>query len=89
MENTALLRNCANYDQDVLLADLSQTGIREVSIFNEVESFHVTTNFAVDITHDIFEGICNYDMSHIINYLVKVKKYFTFERLNIQKRMFN
>lgn len=88
-ENTALLRDRANYDIDVLMADLSQTGVREVSIFNEIQSFHVTNNFAVDIMHDIFEGICNYDMSHIIDYLVNVKKFLSFKRLNVRKKMFN
>lgn len=38
--------------------------------------------------HDIFEGICHYDMCHIINKLIDMK-YFTLDVLNDRKYMFN
>lgn len=88
-ENAALLRNRQNYEIDVRLADPKQTGIKELSVFHSINSFHVTNNFAVDVMHDIFEGICHYNMSHIIDYLVNVKNYFDLPRLNLRKNMFN
>jgi hypothetical protein len=38
------------------------TGIYEESIFNTVNLFHVVDNFSVDIMHDIYEDIGNYNI---------------------------
>lgn len=81
-------RNPTNYEEDVRIDDIALTGVKKPSIFNSINSFHVTTNFAVDVMHDIFEGICHYDIGHIINYLINMN-YFTLEILNIRKLMFN
>lgn len=83
-----LSRNLFNYDEDVDANNMSLTGIKELSILNSIHSFHVTTNFAVDIMHDIFEGVCHYDMCHIINHLMN-SKYFSLKTLNARKQMFN
>lgn len=37
--------------------------------------------------HDVFEGICHYDLCHIIPYLIKMK-YFNLETLNSRKLTF-
>lgn len=87
-ENPNLLRNIHNYDEDVAVIDINSTGIKEVSILNEINSFHVTSNFAVCIMHDIFEGVCHYDMCHIITHCIKTG-YFSLDTLNIRKGMFN
>jgi len=64
--------------------------IYEESIFNTVHLFHFVENFSVDIMHDIYEGIGNYNMCHII---LRVKlidlKYFNLETLNNRKQHFN
>lgn len=88
IDDQSLSRNLLNYDEDVNADDISSTGIKEFSIFNMINSFHVTTNFAVDIMHDIFEGVCHYDMCHIIKYLTSCN-YFSLRTLNVRKQMFN
>lgn len=55
---------------------MTETGISQPSVFNSVPSFHVTNNLAVDIMHDLYEGVCHYDLSHILSYLFE-KKYLT------------
>ena len=70
VENQALLRNEDNYREDIATNDVSRTGIRRQSIFNELGVFHVTRNFAPDIMHDLLEGVCMWDMKLVINELV-------------------
>lgn len=88
MENRLLLRNAINYDEDVAISNVSLTGIKENSILNSINTFHVTQNFAVDIMHDIFEGVCHYDICHIIVKLIDMQ-YFSLNILNDRKLMFN
>lgn len=64
------------------------TGIKERSLLNSINSFHVTTNYAVCVMHDIFEGVCHYDMCHIINYFIS-SNFFSLDTLNGRKQMFN
>lgn len=88
IDDSNLLRNPFNYDEDIDNDDMSRTGIKEASILNSINSFHVTTNFAVDVMHDIFEGVCHYDMCHIITHLIN-SKYFSLQKLNVRKQMFH
>lgn len=87
-ENSNFSRNINNYTVDVAANDIQSTGIKENSILNSIKSFHSTTNFAVDIMHDLFEGVCHYDMCHVITHLID-QKYFSLQTLNIRKHMFN
>jgi len=59
------------------------------SILNKIISFHVTSNYSVDLMHNIFEGICHYNMCHVINYYTDVVKIFSLELLNYRKQHFN
>lgn len=88
-ENPLLMRNINNYSQDVAKMDVTQTGIHKNSFLNNITSFHVTQNYCVDIMHDLFEGVCHYDMCHIIKYFTEVTKYFSLETLNLRKNNFN
>lgn len=38
--------------------------------------------------HDLHEGVCHYNMSHIITNLIE-SKYFTLDELNTRKQSFN
>lgn len=82
-----ILRTKENYSSDVKNNE-NNYGVFEDSIFNSLKSFHVTENYAVDVMHDIYEGVCIYDMCHIILNCIK-KKYFSLEFLNNRKRSFN
>lgn len=54
IQNDALMRNIQTYEIDLDLNDVSETGIKEACFFNKIDSFYVTKNYAVDISHDIF-----------------------------------
>jgi len=81
----------AHYRQlyrDVALNNFSETGIYKESILNNIHSFHVTQNYVVDIMHDIFEGVCHYNLCHIIKYYINLQ-IFSLETLNLRKKNFN
>lgn len=63
-------------------------GIYEESIFYKIYSFQVVNNYAVDIMHDIYEGICVYNMNHIICNLISLR-FFSLETLKKRKQEFN
>jgi hypothetical protein len=88
-ENTALLRTVENYESDLCKDNYSTTGIRHRCIFNDIPSFHVTSNCSVDLMHDVLEGVCSYDMSHILRYLIIEKKYLSVETFNFRVSTFN
>jgi hypothetical protein len=56
------LRNIDTYKSGIEINDMSLTGINQACVFNEICSFHVTENYAVDIMHDLLEGVCKYDI---------------------------
>lgn len=87
-EDVKLLRNFANYNEDLKLNIFKKTGIHEDCIFNCLKSFHVTLNVAVDIMHDLFEEVLKNDLSLIILYFIN-KKYFTLEQVNSRKQLFD
>lgn len=68
--------------------DFSNTGIHGDCVLNCLKCFHVTLNVAVDIMHDLFEGVVKNDLSVIILYFIN-KKYLTLEQLNVRKQLFD
>lgn len=88
-EDGTLLRNIDNYTEDVDKDDFSSTGINKDSVLNQIKLFHVTSNFSVDIMHDIFEGICHYNMCHLIIYFTEKVQIFSLETLNFRKQNFS
>lgn len=61
-ENILALRNETNYSECIATSDASLTGINKNSLLNSIPSFHVTKNAAVDVMHDIFEGVVHYNL---------------------------
>jgi hypothetical protein len=47
------------------------TGIKRACILNEIPSFQVTENFAMDAMHDLLEGIIPYELEAVLPILVK------------------
>lgn len=83
------MRTFDNYCADVLSKNSYETGVSKESILNQINSFYVTYNFCVDMMHDLYEGICHYDMCHIIKYYINTAKLFTLNTLNTRKSNFN
>lgn len=44
----------------------------------------MTDNLSVDIMHDLFEGVCVFDMIEIIKYFTTVVNFFTLNDLNFR-----
>lgn len=83
------LRNRINYQTDLNLNNVTETGIKEECVLNLINSFHVTENFAVDISHDIFEGVALYDITNILYQFIITDKLFSIEILNYKLKYFN
>ena len=65
-ENEELIRTPENYESDVLLSNITTTGIRERCIFNRLNHFHIAVNKTVDFMHDVLEGVCVYVIRNIL-----------------------
>ncbi|KAF0714943.1 Uncharacterized protein FWK35_00018261, partial [Aphis craccivora] len=57
-------------------------------ILNNINSFHVTTNFCVDVMHDIFDGVCHYDMCHTVTYYTDTVNVSALETFNFRTQHF-
>lgn len=86
VENHVHVRTIDNYNADL---QNTQFGIKEKCIFNELENYHCIVNITCDIMHDIYEGICRYDIGHILSYYIFEKKLFTIALLNQKIKYFN
>lgn len=88
-ENSALLRTFSEYHTDVENNDVSTSGIKHETFFNKLPNFHATSNYYVDVMHDIYEGVCHYDLSLILNNLIMEKRYFSLDVFNEKKKLFD
>ena len=82
VEDKAYLRTKTSYQRDLLLNDMSRTGIKEKCTFNRLPNFHVLENLSSDIMHDFLEGTCVFDMAALLNHFIDEKKYFSLDQLN-------
>lgn len=87
-ESQLILRNRENYLHDVTKCQVSETGIHVNSIWNDIATFHVTENYSIDMMHDLFEGVCHYDLRQIINNFID-ENFFTLDLLNERKYNFH
>ncbi|KYN18886.1 hypothetical protein ALC57_08792, partial [Trachymyrmex cornetzi] len=85
-EDPALLRNVFNYNDNIQLWNVSETGLKENCVFHDIPSFHMTDNYSADELHDVREGLCNIDMIHILNNLTN-DKYKCFDLTSLNNRM--
>lgn len=65
-----LLRTPENYASDVRLNDCKLTGIKELSIWNRLNGYDTCSNMSVDVMHDLYEGVCIYVMTSIVEYFI-------------------
>jgi len=81
VEDKQLLRTVREYTNDLQKNDVSVTGLTEICVWNQLDSFHILQNMSCDIMHDVFEGVCQYDMSKLILHFIQ-SNLFTLEDLN-------
>ncbi|XP_063382362.1 uncharacterized protein LOC134668830 isoform X1 [Cydia fagiglandana] len=89
VESVCTLRNKDNYTKDLISNDPTGTGVYGDSIFNTLPTYHVTENMAVDIMHDIFEGVCHYDICNMLLHYVHRTKLFSLSTLNSRLSLFD
>lgn len=65
-EHFEFFRNDINYQKDLALQDHKESGIRTRCIFEDLPSFSVVDNFCFDIMHDVYEGVCVYDVCNVL-----------------------
>lgn len=87
--NTSLFRSIEIYEHDVNLNEFKSTGLKERCIFNCLDNFHAAENYYADIMHDLYEGVCHYDMLNILRYLLYDAQYFSLYTLNNRLEMFS
>jgi len=73
-EDVNLLRNKANYTEDVTINNVIATG-KESCSFNVLNSFHAVENYSIDIMHDLLEGVCIYEVSYILHHFIVEQQY--------------
>lgn len=83
------LRTVSNYNEDLLVNDVSKTGVKENCVFNTLPTFHAVSNYAVDVMHDLLEGVCHYDLLHVLSYYINCLKLFSLDTLNYRLSIFN
>lgn len=86
LEDSAFLRNATNYEYDF---NNLANGVLGECVWNSLPNFHLTQNLSCDIMHDIYEGVCRYDLGQILYKLIFVDKYLTLDVLNNRIRFFN
>ncbi|CAM4448958.1 unnamed protein product [Leuciscus chuanchicus] len=55
-EDRDILRTAESNERDLSLGSVSDTGLKQASVFNDLQFFDVSKNLAPDIMHDILEG---------------------------------
>lgn len=88
IERPDILRNVFNYENDLALDKSSLTGIKEKSIWFNLEGFNAIEQIAHDCMHDLNEGVCRYVMGFLIKALISLR-YFTAEMLNDRLHSFD
>lgn len=86
IENLKLLRTVENYNIHVTKQNF---GVQENCIFNVIPNFHVINNCSVDPMHDLFEGICRYDIAKMLKNFIYKEKLFSLNILNERIRNFD
>ena len=72
-EDSKVLRDVDSHKADLETNDPSKTGLKRDSVLNSLSFYHVTDNKAVDIMHDILEGVGAYEVKLVLNSLIEQK----------------
>ncbi|XP_071786527.1 uncharacterized protein [Asterias amurensis] len=81
VEDLSLLRDKQNFDEDLVMNDVSKTGVKRNSELNQLESFHVCQNYTPDVMHDFLEGIIPLEFNLVIGLLIQ-EGCFSLQELN-------
>ncbi|XP_047998826.1 uncharacterized protein LOC125236159 isoform X1 [Leguminivora glycinivorella] len=82
-ESEEKIRSRANYNHCLA----NNIGVKELCVWNSLDSFHACENTSVDVMHDLCEGVHRYSMASIIQSFIN-KKVFTLDQLNSRTKYF-
>lgn len=88
-ERNCPLRTPKNYEKSLILNNVKETRIEEECVPNQLSFFHCIENISVDITHDVLEGVCQYDISLLLHTIIVVNKYIDLSLLNTRIKAFS
>jgi hypothetical protein len=75
--------NCLTRDKyDELANGDSNDWIKKASIFNELQSFHASWQFAPCLGHDLLEGVVSYDVHGLLKIMIQKRGWFSLDKLN-------
>ena len=58
-------------------------GINCKSSLNDLKYFHVCDGFLIpDIMHDVLEGVLQYEVKLMLQYMITIERYFTLDMVN-------
>ncbi|XP_007566221.1 uncharacterized protein LOC103147693 [Poecilia formosa] len=78
--------HCAVLQENPLLASIF--GVKKTCLLNTLQFFHTSDNYAVDLMHDLLEGVVQYKLKLVFHYLVN-QKYISLELLSQRIQSFN
>jgi hypothetical protein len=81
VEDVSLLRDKNSFEADLVLDNVSKTGIKRSSELNKLTGFHVTDNHVTDVMHDLLEGIFPLEIKLTLGELID-EGCFTLEEVN-------
>ena len=70
IEKDCNLRTREYYETSLALNNPTLSRIKERCVLHKINNFHLTQNVAVDVMHDILEGICRHSIALILNHLI-------------------
>ncbi|KAJ1529987.1 hypothetical protein ONE63_006715 [Megalurothrips usitatus] len=80
VEDETSLRTKDNYNADLTTENVTLTGVKMDCCLHEVPSFHITSNYCVDVFHDLCEDVCHYVMMHVLRHCIP--QFFLLDLLN-------
>ncbi|KAL7386394.1 hypothetical protein ABVT39_007686 [Epinephelus coioides] len=83
-----LLRDVSTHRADLQTNNPSKMGLKRDSILNSLSFYHVTDNIALDIMHDILEGVGPYQVKVVLNSLIE-QKHISLDKLNYRITSFD
>ena len=85
MQVNKLLRTYRNYLKD---CKYKRNGIIEKCIWNCLTFYNCIKCPCADLTHDLLEGVCRYDMANILQKFIFQLKIFSIKTLNLRLSQF-
>lgn len=91
VEYSHLLRNSENYKSDVLINNVSETGINFEYPLHAIIKFCIWENISGDTMHDVGEGNADYTLEEVLTYYVEESRVCSLPYLNnlIEKFPYN